>query len=62
MVKKVHLYFSGYKSETNTFTLPFYIKLLQVKGYTKYFKDKKTCMNLLLNDKELLKNTMKYEV
>ena len=35
-------------------TIPLYIKLTQVKGYIKYFKDNK-CMNILVHDKELLK-------
>ena len=46
-------YFIGYINETNAFPIPLYIKLPQLKGYNKYFKDNKG-MNLLVHDKELL--------
>ena len=51
----------GYISETKAFLIPLCIKLPQINGYVKYFNDN-TCMNLLVYEKELLKNTMKYGI
>ena len=32
------------------------VKLPQIKAYTKYFDKNSKCMNLLVNDKEILEN------
>ena len=53
-------YFVGYTNEIDAFPIPLCIKLSQMNGYVKYFDDSK-CMNLLVCDKELLKNAMEYK-
>ena len=51
-----------YLSETNAFPIPLCIKHPQVNGYVKYFDSNNKCINLLVHDKELLKNTTKYGI
>ena len=38
------------------------VHLMNGYGYVKYFVSNNKCMNLLVHDEELLKNTMKYGV
>ena len=54
-------YFIGHTNENDAFPVPLCIKLPQMNGYVKYFNDNK-CMNLLVHDKKLSKNTMKYRI
>ena len=60
MVKKVHLniFFIEYINEPDAFAVLLCIKLPQINGYVKHFNDNK-CMNLLVSERELLKNIMK---
>ena len=48
-------YLVGYINETDAFTVPVCIKRPQMNGYIKYFDSNNKCINLLVNDKELLK-------
>ena len=51
-------YFIRYINETNAFPTPLCTKLPQMNGYVKYYNNK--FMNLLVFDRELLKNRMKH--
>ena len=58
--KKLHSkdsfkYFIGYRHEVNDFPSPLYVKLPQMNAYAKYFDKNNKYINLLLNDKEILK-------
>ena len=57
--KNLSFLYGGYISETNAFLIPLCLKLSQINGCVRYFNDNKF-MNLLVHDKELLKNTMQY--
>ena len=54
-------YFIGHTNENDAFPVPLCIKLPQMNRYVKYFNHNK-CMNLLVQDKKLSKNTMKYGI
>ena len=60
MVIKVLKYFIGYIS--NSGIIPLYIILPQMNPYVKYFDKNNHGINLLVLDKELLKNIMKYGI
>ena len=53
-------YFIEYVS--NSGIIPLYIILPQMNAYVKYFDKNNQCKNLLVHDKELLKNIMKYGI
>ena len=53
-------YFIGYISETNALPIPLCIKLPQMNGHAKYFDSNNNCTNLLVHNKELIRNTMQY--
>ena len=53
-------YFIGYISETNAFPMTLCIKLSQMNIYIKCFDSNNKCINLLVYDRKLVKNTMKY--
>ena len=48
-------YFIGYINETHAFPVSLCIKLPQMNGYVKYFDSNDESMDLLINDKELIK-------
>ena len=48
-------YFIGYRHKDNAFPSPLCVKLLQMNGYAKYFDKNNGYINLLVNDKEILK-------
>ena len=55
-------YFIEYINEADAFPVPLCIKRPQMNGYIKYFDNNNKCINLLVHDKELLKNIVKYRV
>ena len=48
-------YFIGYRHKGNGFPSLLYVKLPQMTAYAKYFDKNSKYMNLLVNDKEILK-------
>ena len=48
-------YYLGYKRKSEAFPSPLNIKLQQLSGYSKHFGGDNKCVNLLVNDKKLLK-------
>ena len=48
-------YFIGYSYEGNAFPSPLCVKFPQMNAYAKYFDQNSKYMNLLVNDKEILK-------
>ena len=48
-------YFIPYRHKGNTFPLPLCVKLPQMNSYAKYFDKNNKYINLLVNDKEILK-------
>ena len=44
----------------NALPSPLWIKIPQMNAYAKYFDKNNNCINLLVNDKEILRNAMKY--
>ena len=55
-------YFIEYINEADAFPVSLCIKRPQMNGYIKYFDNNNKCINLLVHDKELLKNIVKYRV
>ena len=55
-------YFIEYINEVDAFPVPLCIKRPQMNGCIKYFDNNDKCINLLVHDKELLKNIVKYRV
>ena len=55
-------YFIRYRHKCNGFPAPLCTKLPQMNGYSKHFVENDKCMNLLINDKEILKNVIKYGI
>ena len=49
-------YFIGYRLKCNAFSSPLCVKLPQMNAYAKYFDKNNKYINLLVNDKEILKN------
>ena len=47
-------YFIGHRHKGNAFPSPLCVKLPQMNAYAKYFDKNSKCMNLLVNDKEIL--------
>ena len=60
--KGLFKYYIGYRHIGATFPSPLNIKLPQLTGYTKHFDAYNKCINFLVTDKELLKNTIKYGI
>ena len=52
-------YFTGYND--NDVIRPLYIELSQMTGYINKFDENKIKMSFMIKDKQLLKNTIKYE-
>ena len=52
-------HYIGCRHKDDTFS-SLNIKAPQLTGYTKHFNNGDKCINFLINDKELLKNTIKY--
>ena len=48
-------YFIGYRHKGNAFPSPLCVKLPQTNAYAKYFDKNNKYINLLVNDKEILK-------
>ena len=48
-------YFIGYRHKSNAFPSPLCVKLPQMNAYAKYFDKNNKYINLLVNDKEILK-------
>ena len=48
-------YFIGYRYEGNAFPSPLGVKFPQMNAYAKYFDQNSKYMNLIVNDKEILK-------
>ena len=48
-------YFIGHRNSDNVFPLPLRIKLPQMNAYAKYFDQNGKYINLIVNDKEILK-------
>ena len=48
-------YFIGYRHKGNAFPLPLCVRLPQMNAYAKYFDKNNKYINLLVNDKEILK-------
>ena len=57
--KELYKYIIGYKINDNI--IPLCVKLSKINAYSKYYNDN-LYMNFLLNDKEILKNILKYKV
>ena len=55
-------YFIGYTHKGSSFPSPLCIKLPQMNGYSKYCDENNEYVNLLVNDKEMLKNILKYGI
>ena len=53
--KGSYKYFVGYIYESNALPWPSCIKFPQMNAYAKYFDKNNKCINLLVNDKEILK-------
>ena len=53
-------YFIGYRHKGNAFPSPLCVKLPQMNAYAKYFDKNNKYINILVNDKEILKNIQKY--
>ena len=53
--KDLFKYFIGYRHKGNAFPSPLCIKLPQMNAYAKYFDKNNKYINLLVNDKEILK-------
>ena len=54
-IKDSFKYFIGYRHKGNAFPSPLCIKLPQMNAYVKYFIKNNKCINLLVNDKEILR-------
>ena len=55
--------FSGYRHRGNAFPSPLCVKIPQMNAYAKCFDKNNNYINLLVNDKEILKkNIQKYEI
>ena len=52
-------YYTGYKQKTDPFPSQLHIKFPKMNAFVKYFDNNNINMNLLANDKELLKNIMR---
>ena len=48
-------YFIGYRHKGNAFPSPLCVKLPQMNAYAKHVDENNKCINLLVNDKEILK-------
>ena len=48
-------YFTGYRHKGNAFPSPLCVKLRQMNAYVNYFDKNNKSINLLVNDKEILK-------
>ena len=53
--KDLFKYFIGYKHKDNAFRSPYCVNLPQMNVYAKYFDKSNKYINLLANDKEILK-------
>ena len=55
-------YHVGYRHKNEALLSPLNIKLQQLTEYTKHFNNNNKYVNLLVSDKKLLKNAMKYGI
>ena len=53
--KDLFKYFIGYRHKGNAFPSPLCVKRPQMNAYAKYFDKRSIYMNLLVNNKEILK-------
>ena len=60
--KGLFKYHTGYRHKNEALLSPLNIKLPQLTEYTKYFDNNNKYVKFLINDKKLLKNTMKYGI
>ena len=55
-------YYTGYRHKNKALPSPLNIKPPQLTGSTKHFYDNNKYVNLLVNDENLSKNTVKYGI
>ena len=60
--KDLFKYFVGYRHKDNAFPSPSWVKLPQTNAYAKCFDKNNKYINILVNDKEILKNIQKYGI